>query len=1006
MRPDSASQGLGRGQLAMSTALSSPHLVGREIETERLVDALDAAQESHPTLTLVIGEAGVGKTRLAREAAKQAADRGMLVLRGECVELSGGEFPYAPVAAALRDLEPRDLDEALTKLPARAWLELARVFPGIVGEPPGPGLTGDDFPQTRVFAWLLSLLRQLSDRVPLLLAVEDLQLADASSRDFLRFLALNMRAERIGVIATVRGDELHRDHPVRRLVAELVRSDNVHRVDLAPLSVEQVARQVAEILEEDPPPGLVARLFARAEGNPFYTEELLVAHQANTDAVPSTLRDALLLRVESQSESAQAVARVVSVVGRPAPHALLQSAGGFAWSELESALRECVDHHLLVCDRETGAYRFRHALLREAVYEDLLPSQRAALHRSIAQALEQDRGEVSAAECAYHWDTADEPQRALRWLVEAGFAAGRRFAHSEASGHFNRALELWPTVESIEVDIDLVELLARAAEEARWTGNFARAKELCEQALRCFEHDTDRARAAALYERLGRYQPWNVEGSLTAYECALKLLPEEKTAERIRLQVNQAYALTFLGRWEEAKSRAEQVLEDTASEELLWEQGSARAVLGVSDAFLGDLSGGERELRHALLLAEKTDDPEAIGQIHLDLGEVLRLQGRTEAALQVMRDGERLVARYGAGGLYGNFMAVNAADDLLRLGRWDEVGAQVEELDRLQLGPTAELLISTVAGRLDTARGRFTSAEERLNRAVELTQEAALLEFIPTVHAAFAELELWRNATDRARVQIAAGLESIGEGADALHLPALYSMGARVEADRAEETRSGGDEIGFDEARQAAAAHCDSLAALLESTESAVKPPEAEAHLASCHAELSRASGPSSPERWARAVELWNALDRPYASAYASYRQAEALVGRASERQEAQRALADAARLSAKLSAEPLGARIETLARAARLNLSAADRATDAAPEAVGKGHPFDLTDRELQVLALMAAGLTNREIAQRLYISQKTAGVHVSHILSKLGVPNRVMAAAVAQRLGLAPPS
>ena len=117
MRPDSASQGLARGQLAMSTALSSPHLVGREIETERLVDALDAAQESHPTLTLVIGEAGVGKTRLAREAAKQAADRGMLVLRGECVELSGGEFPYAPVAAALRDLEPRDLDEALTKLP-------------------------------------------------------------------------------------------------------------------------------------------------------------------------------------------------------------------------------------------------------------------------------------------------------------------------------------------------------------------------------------------------------------------------------------------------------------------------------------------------------------------------------------------------------------------------------------------------------------------------------------------------------------------------------------------------------------------------------------------------------------------------------------------------------------------------------------------------------------------------------------------------------------------------
>jgi DNA-binding CsgD family transcriptional regulator len=989
----------------MPTGLSSPHLVGREIETERLVDALDAAKESHPTLTLIIGEAGVGKTRLAREAAKQAADRGILVLRGECVELSGGEFPYAPVAGALRDLEPSDLDEALTKLPTRARLELARVFPDIVGEPAGPGLNGDQFPQTRVFAWLLSLLRQLSERVPILLAVEDLQLADASSRDFLRFLALNMRAERIGVIATVRGDELHRDHPVRRLVAELTRSEHVHRMDLAPLSLEQVAQQVAEILEEDPPAALVRRLFARSEGNPFYTEELLAAHQADIDALPSTLRDALLLRVESRSDSAQAVARLVSAVGRPVPHRVLQTAGRLAWPELDLALRECVDHHLLVCDRETDAYRFRHALLREAVYDDLLPSQRTALHRSIAQALEQARGTVTAAECAYHWDAAGEPGRALRWLVEAGSDAERRFAHSEAFTHFGRALELWPTVESVDAGIDLVGLLAQAAEAARWTGNFARAKELCEQALRCFEHDSDRARAAALYERLGRYQPWNVEGSLAAYDCALKLLPEEKTAERVRLQVNQAYALTFLGRWQEAKAKAEQVLEEAESEPLLWEQGSARAVLGVAIAFLGDLAGGEGQLRHALQLAERTDDAEAIGQIHLDLGEVLRLQGRTEAALQVMRDGERLAARYGAGGLYGAFMAVNAADDLFRLGRWDEVEARIRELDRRQLGPTAELLISTVAGRLDTARGRFKSAAERLERAVELTREAALLEFIPTVHAAYAELELWRNATGRARAQIAAGLESIGETADALHLPALYSMGARVEADRAEEARSRGDKIEPGDARQAAAGHCESLANLLESTRSGVKPPEAEAHLASCYAELSRASGHSSPERWARAVELWSGLDRPYASAYASYRHAEALIGRASERQQAQRAITEAARLSGDLSAEPLRARIGALARAARLTLSSEGGPGGVAPEAISERNAFDLTDRELQVLSLMAAGLTNREIAERLYISQKTAGVHVSHILAKLGVANRVMAAAVAQRLGLSPP-
>jgi DNA-binding CsgD family transcriptional regulator/tetratricopeptide (TPR) repeat protein len=986
--------------------LSSPQLVGREIEIDRLVDALGGAAASRPAVILIIGAAGVGKTRLAREAIRRLADDGMLVLRGDCVQLSGGEFPYAPLAAALRDVEPEALDEAFARLPSRASAELARVFPDVITDP-GTTQASDEQPQTRVFAWLLSLLRQLAETAPVALAIDDLQLADASSRDFIQFLVHNLRADRIAVVATLRSDELHRDHPARRLVADIIASEYVSRLDLAPLPIDAVERQVAAILGADPSTELVARVFARAEGNPFYTEELLAADEAGLSHLPPTLLDALLLRIESRSDQARAAARLVSVVGRPAEHALLATAAELGSQDLESALRECVDHQLLVCERDTGAYRFRHALLREAAYGDLLPSEAAALHRKIALALEEAKGAVSAAECAFHWDAAEDAERALRWLIIAGSAAQRVFAHGEALAHFTRALEIWSSAGSVEkTSVDLVDLRAAAAEAARWTGNFALAKGFCEQALEELDgHDP--TRAAALYERLGRYQPWNVEGSLEAYEHALALLPGSARADRIRLQVNQAYALTFLGRWTEAKAQAEEVVDEAARAGLLPEEGSARAVLGVAEAFLGDLGGGERQLRSALEILKRTENVQDLAQIHLDLGEVLRLQGRVRDALEVMRQGERLAARHGADGSYGTFMAVNAADDLFRLGQWDAAAGRVAELERRQLGPTAELLLESVAGRLDTARGRFASASAHLARAVALTDEAALLEFIPTLRAACAELELWQGAVDAARAHVAAGLQDIGESSDVLHLPALFAMGARVEADVAQVARSRGDVEEAKEAARAAAAHGERLAHLLEEAgHRQVAPPEAAAHLAGCGAEYSRATGDLAPDAWAAAVEAWLPLDRPYAVAYAAYRGAEALAARRGPRAPAQASLSQAARLADELGAAPLQKRIQALARAARMDWPPEDAAPNDPVEPSAETGPFsDLTERERQVLALMAAGLTNREIARELFISQKTAGVHVSHILAKLRVPNRVMAAAAAHRLGLAEP-
>ena len=970
-----------------------------------LRSAVQDAEQGLPSVILVTGDAGVGKTRLVRELEAIALGEGMLAMHGECLELLVGELPYAPIAAALRDADHALVDAALAELPRDARHELARVFPDTVGESPAETTHGDRFGQSRLFGWILLLLRQLSTKAAVLLTIEDLHCSDTSSRDFLRFLVQSLRSERFIAIATVRSDDLHREHPVRALVAELARSERVSRLHLAPLSEEAVGRQVAGILGTEPPRSLVRRLFTRGEGNPFYTEELLAAGASGAEELPPTLRDALLLRADTLRGSPRALLRLVTAAGRPVDGAFIERAAELPADEVEAALRECVDRNMLICDRRTECYSVRHALVREAIYGDLLPAERAALHRKIARTLEETAGADNAADRAHQWDLAHEPSRALLASIEAGSVAERVFGYGEALVHFGRAIELW-TLHPPDPDtspFDLVSLLARAAQAARWIGESKRAHDLCQRALASFDHAADPVRAARLYERLGRYQPWNTGASLEAYRHALNLLPEECVAERMRVYVDEALALSIIGRWREACKKATQAVQIAQGKDTLATESAARAVLGVAVAFLGDPPAGEQHLRDALQLAKQANSTEDLAQIHLDLGEVLRLEGRIEEALVVMLDGEQLAVGVGANGSYGNFMAVNAADDLLRLGRWDELEERLRLLASRQLDQPAELLIDSVAGRLDTARGRFDQAAARFEAAAELCVALDLLEFVPAVYSGYAELELWRQRPLAAREHTSEGLAKLGTGDNLLHIPLLHSMGARVEGDVAELARLRRDPLEAERAEEVAKNHYERLRALLASHGTKATPPEASAHLASCAAELSRALKNPAPELWETATSMWQAHSNPYRVAYSTYRHAEALLLSRTQRSRAQAALADANALSTRLRAEPLSLEIRSLARRTRLSLGMPTTGDVAAAD-IEDAKPFDLTNRELEVLRLLGAGLTNREISSSLFISQHTAGVHVSHILAKLGVANRAMAAAVAERLGLVP--
>ena len=249
------------------------------------------------------------------------------------------------------------------------------------------GQPGEEGSQARLFEQLLALLASAARARPLVLVVEDFQWADRSTCDFFAFLVRAARHEPIALIITYRSDELRRGHPLRHCMLELERSGRATSVELRPFTRAEVRAQVAAILHESPAPPLVDRLLERSEGNPFFTEELLASAREPGEPLPDSLRDTLLARVASQSTVVCDVLRIAAVTGRTVDHALLAAVAELPEDDLNGALRDAVESYLLAPDPSTAGYSFRHALMREAIYSDLLPGERRNLHLRLAQTL-------------------------------------------------------------------------------------------------------------------------------------------------------------------------------------------------------------------------------------------------------------------------------------------------------------------------------------------------------------------------------------------------------------------------------------------------------------------------------------------------------------------------------------------------------------------------------------------------------------------------------------------
>jgi DNA-binding NarL/FixJ family response regulator len=975
---------------------SEKPLVGRGAELARLTAAVERARAGSPAAVLLSGDAGVGKTRLLGELCRRAGASGATVLIGHCVDLGAVGLPYLPFAEALRQLadlagDDGPLAEALSGRPALDRLITRPGRPAPVAAP------DDDAARLQLFDAVAGALGDAAEIAPpMLLVIEDLHWADQSTRDLLAFLLARLRSERAAVVASYRSDDLHRRHPLRPLLAELLRLPTVERLELNPFTPLELGDYLRTLSGGPVPDRLVRDVLARSEGNAYFAEELLAAGLAADSALPTALADVLLARLERLSPAVQQVARVASVAGRRVSHSLLQAATGMPDPELEEALREAVTHHVLVA--EGGSYVFRHALLQEAVYGDLLPGEKVRLHGSYAR-LFADGVESSAAELAYHSLESHDLPRALSASIQASTEAMALHAPVEALRQLERALQLWDAVPDAEqrAGTDRVSLQLSAAQVAAGAGELSRAVALAAEATALVDREAPRTEKAATarevlaLQLLGNDRP---EDAYTVTGEALDMVPAAPPSwARVWAAATRARSAVNLDRDEEAKAWAEEAL--AGARALGLPEAEADALTSLALIAEGEGNSAQSQTR----LAEARDRAREAGDLSVELRATYNLAasyyyaGRVATALENIDAG---VARAAETGLtfssYGLEIRVLQVIARYVTGDWDG-SLEAAELAGDAAPDIALARLAAAALYVEVGRGLPTAIERVAQLRGSWSQDASL-----ALVAGGCEVDLlrWRGDLDGAADAADRAIEYVTRRWDKWYLGGIWlsALGLAALADRAAGERLRGE----DEAVAATVARGEGLIELARMTAKRGRPrhgkigPEGMAWLARAEAEWSRLSGPSDPDAWRETLRIFG-YGYPYEEARSRWRLAEALL-QADRRDDAAGEVSAAYQIAVRLGATPLKEALEALARRGRLEAGLP------VPVRVDQ----TLTARERDVLALLARGRTNRQIGRTLFISEKTASVHVSNILGKLGASGRTEAVAIASRRGLVP--
>jgi DNA-binding CsgD family transcriptional regulator len=983
--------------------------LGREQEFARLQAAL--ADRAARPCCLIGGEAGIGKTRLATEFARWAASEGATIVTGGCLELGADVLPFAPFVEALDRLS--ELAGAVDSGPSDSGPNPFAIPTADVET------TGQDRVSGHLgLGRLYEAVRGFLDRgpAPLVLVLEDLHWADRSTLELLDYLVRRLRYGRTLIVATFRDDELHRRHPLAPVLAEFARSGRTTRLDLQPLSDGDVSALVREIRGPDAPLSLISGIVERSEGNPFLAEELVALGVGRGAPLPATMLEVLLARIERLSDAAAEITRITAVAGRPVDSELLERACEGAPRDFEAALQECLDRSILVVHADDRRVGFRHALLAEAVEGDLLPGTRVRLHSRLARLLA-DRPDLAspsaagaAAELAHHWYGAHELPAALETSVQAAEAAVQAHAYPEALRAYERAVELWDKVPDARqrADLDLVDVLDRAAHTAILAGEWARAVGLQRRAVDLVDPLRDPIRAGSLLARLASACEFAGELAemVATAEAAVAILPRDPpTSERAEALAMLAEAIGWPGRHTESISAAREAAEIAAAVGANGVEAHARDNLALAHAALCLDEAAIAESDRSIRAADRAGTSDALFFTYADrVTMLIRWLWRPAEADRALEAARLVAEREGVRDWNEAFFRVMTARILVHLGRWAEameiaIGALADEAGI----PNHRVTLHLVRGLLRVRLGQLEAGEADLRAARQGPHDAQVrLE----VQCGLAEAALARGQPETALSILRDAAAESERSEEVVGRASVAALRLRAAADHLERLRAL-REVG-DQASVLAEAASDRrlLQAALEGrliAGAGVNDP-LRAVTAWGFAEADRLAGRLAPDRWATAATALAAVFQPYLMAYARYREAEARFADRADRAGAERALQDAHDDARALGAAPLIADIEALARRSRTQLAAPGLPNGEPDLAATSADPYGLSPRERDVLALLVDGRSNGEIAKELFVSPKTASVHVTHILDKLGVNSRGAAAAVAVRAGLVP--
>ena len=945
-----------RGQWDDGSMLPAPSaaMVGRDAELAEMRRLFDSVRGGVPGAMLVEGEAGIGKSRLVREFGAEIAHTAD-VHTGWCIDLGASRAPFGPLAGILRSIVERLGAERVREAVGVGVEALGMLLPELVDVPADRDRTSPE----RLRDAIASLVEAATELAPQVILVEDLHWADDSTLAILSFLLRTLDRGRLLLLITCRTDDVRRGDAVSRFIGEATRARLLARMTVSRLDDDAVRELVTQITGRAPSVSALERLQVRAEGVPFFVEEIAGCAQG---PLPESLRDLLLARFDRLGDDARRVVQVISGAERPVTDPLLLRLVEFPAPRIDDAIREAVSRGIIVVGDED--YRFRHALLREAVHDDLLPGERARQHRAYAEVLEEDGGDDAAA-LAYHWQLAQDDRRAIAAAADAMRQAKAQYAFASAARFGELVLELWPLVPDAAdaTGFARLDLLLVLGSVLRNAGDGERALAVANLALNEVDPATVDPRLHARLLRnkalylvnLGRL------GAIPLLQDALVL------AERIDDDVFRAELLNQLasrrmiaGDREEAIRLADEAERRAAGAPTTDQLSIAANVRGACLAHLGRITDGVREYERARALAAGST---AEMRYRVNYSDLLTLLGRYREAVAVAEEGLRRARELRVERTSGSIMAQNMIVPLLELGEVDQVE---EMLARDFLQGTLRVFrmyMSMTRVRVLAWRGRATEAAEALQEWLPAFEETGV-----------SERQIWYDrvtmtvAVAESQGDLRGALDAILEMLDDDRPALLHQRRLLLEASAlVSELRAAGEDVeaarvsirGAWEA-QPPELRDDAWGIMLHAL---LAPAPAEVDAA-----LLRADGHDVPVTFRVVLRLERAR----------------LHVQQGERAEATAVLATATTIADGLGHVPLQGALSRFGDAAGLRLSG--------PRDGAEGE--QLTARERQVLELIAEGLSNRQIGERLFISVKTVSVHVSAVLRKLGVSTRTEAA------------